>query len=351
MQEKPTVIGILGYGYWGPNLARNFLSLKNAKVKYICDSNPGRLNEAGEKCPGVSLVDKPDVLFEDNEVDAVVVASSAVTHYSLASAALKSGKHVFVEKPICTRVSDGEELVRLAETNHLTLMVGHLMMYHPAVRYMKDYLSSGKTGEILYAYSRRLNLGKVRTEENCLWSLCPHDISVIIHLFGEEPETVIAKGASFLHEGIEDVAFVTMSFPGGRIANTHVSWLDPSKTRSFTVVADKQMLVLDDMSEEKLSIFDKKAYPAVKDVAIGYEEEIKLHFGEKIVPHIEMDEPLKIECGHFLECVKTGEKPLTDGRHGLLVLRVLSAAQKSMEEGGTPTKIAQADSYPSGKGN
>jgi predicted dehydrogenase len=275
----------------------------------------------------------------DPGLDAVVIASPAVTHYTLAKEALLAGKHVFVEKPLAMDVAEGRELVDLSSRAGLTLMVGHVFMYHPAVRFMKRFLEEGNAGEVYYAYSQRLNLGRVRHDENCLWSLAPHDVSLMLHLLGRQPVSVTSVGASYLRPGIEDVVFFTMSFPGGLLGNVHVSWLDPRKVRLFTVVGSEKMLVFDDMTPGKVKIFDRRVYPVTEGEVMEYGEELRIHFGEEETPGIEMEEPLLAECRAFRDAVLGGPAPLSGGVQGLAVLEVLDAAGRSMADGGRPVAV------------
>lgn len=252
------VAGQIGYGYWGPNLARNLMELDGVRLKYICDPSRENLSNAAARCPGVELAGETELLLEDEEVTAVVIASPARTHFELAEKALRAGKHVFVEKPTSLSLAEGRGLVETVNETGLVLMVGHLFVYHPAVRLIKEYISSGSLGRVFYLYSQRLNLGRLRRDENCLWSLAPHDISIMLHLLDSEPDSIVARGASYLQEGLEDVVFLTLYFPDGQTGNIHVSWLDPQKVRSVTVVGSEKMVVFDDMSAEKVKIFDRK---------------------------------------------------------------------------------------------
>jgi predicted dehydrogenase len=334
------IIAQIGYGYWGPNLARCFQELEGVQLKYICDAKRENLAEASAKYPGVELVTGAEKVMEDGEVDAVLIASPAATHYELVKAALLAGKHVFVEKPMSLDLSQGEELVEIAGAAGLVLFVGHVFLYHPAVRFMKEYLSSGDAGEVLYLYSSRLNLGRLRSDENCLWSLAPHDISIMLHLLGGLPDSVVTQGASYLKNGLEDVVFLTLNFPNGVIGHVHVSWLDPHKVRNVTVVCREQMLVFDDMSPDgKIKVFDRKVYPVSEDDVMGFGDEHRIHFGEETRPYILMEEPLLLECAQFRDCVLNGSKALTDGSQGLEVLRVLDAAGRSLAAEGRRMKV------------
>lgn len=339
-RDRKVTLGVIGYGYWGPNLARNFLALKRAKLKYVCEADPLKMEQAGRDCPGAVLEADYRALLSDPDVEAVVIASPAATHLELAMRALDSGKHVFVEKPMSLEVEGGRRLLRFARERGLVLMVGHVFIYHPAVQYMKRFIDSGELGDVFYAYSQRLNLGRLRKDENCLWSLAPHDVSIMLYLMGTEPESVVCRGSSYLQDGLEDVVFFTMYFPGGQTGNVHVSWLDPRKVRLFTIVGSEKMLVFDDMSPEaKVRLYDRRVYPATPDEIMGYGDELRIHFGEETVPPLRMEEPLRRECSAFLDAVRDGVAPLTGGDQGLAVIRVLDAAGRSMSAGGEPVPV------------
>lgn len=331
-------LGVVGFGYWGPNLARNFDQLSQAELAVCCDLDPAALENLRKLYPYTRMTTDYQEVVNDETLDAVVIATSAVTHYQFAREALEKGKHVFVEKPLSLRYQQGKELVELAEERNLVLMVGHLLLYHPAILAIKDHIDSGRLGKIHYAYSQRLNLGKLRVDENCLWSLGPHDISVILYLLGQEPAEVTAKGESYLREGIEDVVFLTLTFGERMIANIHISWLDPHKIRKLTIVGSEKMVVFDDMeSAEKIRIYDKGV--DVRQDYKAYGDDLTLRFGDIVIPSIKMEEPLRAECHHFLECIEQHRKPRSDGQDGLRVLKVLEAAQKSLENRGSPVQI------------
>jgi predicted dehydrogenase len=327
-------LGQVGLGYWGPNLLRNFQTLPGARTKAVCDLDGAVLARAKEQYPHLIFTTEYGDLLRDPEIEAVIVASSAATHYALARAALEAGKHVFVEKPIALQPDDAETLIELADDGDLTLMVGHLLLYHPAVTHLKELLDNGSLGEVYYLYTERRNLGKVRHDENAMWSLAPHDISVVLYLLGEMPATVAAQGQSYLQPGIEDTVFLTLRFADGRMAHSHVSWLDPHKVRRFTVVGSRRMAVFDDVEPaEKLRIYDKGVDRTPEYNSYG--DALTLRFGDIYVPHIEMREPLRLECQHFLDCIERHRRPLSDGNNGLEVLRVLDALQTSLNrEGG-----------------
>jgi predicted dehydrogenase len=326
-------LGQVGLGYWGPNLLRNYQSLPGAVVKTVCDVDEEALSRVGERYPGLICTRDYEPLLHDPDIEAIVVTSSAATHYPLAHAALEAGKHVFVEKPLALHLAEAQDLIELAGTRGLVLMVGHLLLYHPAVTRLKQLVTSGELGEIYYLYTERRNLGKVRQDENAMWSLAPHDISVVLYLLGELPVTVTAQGQSYLQPGIEDTVFFTLRFADGCLAHSHVSWLDPYKVRRFTVVGSRQMAVFDDVEpSEKLRIYNKGVDRLPEYNSYG--DALTLRFGDIYVPSIEMKEPLRLECQHFLDCIVHGQQPLSDGHNGLQVLRVLDALQESLDNEG-----------------
>ncbi len=330
-------LGQVGLGYWGPNLLRNFNGLAQARVKVCCDLDGAALRRAGSQYPGMAITTSYADLLDDPEVEGVIVTAPTPAHYELAKAALLTGRHVFVEKPIALAVAEAEELVALAEARGRVLMVGHLLMYHPAVTRLKQMVDSGELGEVYYLYASRLNLGQVRRSENAMWSLAPHDISVALYLLGEEPETVAAQGLTYLQPGIPDTVFLTLRFSSGRAAHVHVSWLDPHKVRRITVVGSQKMAVFDDVdSTEKLRIYDKGVQRPAYD---SYGDSLSLRFGDISIPRIDMREPLRLECQHFIDCIANGQRPLSDGRNGVQVLRVLEAGQRSLELGGEPVVL------------
>ena len=331
-------LGQVGLGYWGPNLLRNFNGLAQARVKVCCDRDEAALRRVGSQYPSMAITTDYDELLGDPEIEAVVVTAPTPAHYELAKAALLTGRHVFVEKPIALAVSEAEELVALAETRGLVLMVGHLLMYHPAVARLKQMVDGGELGEVYYLYASRLNLGQVRRSENAMWSLAPHDISVALHLLGEAPEAVAAQGLTYLQPGIPDTVFLTLRFASGRAAHIHVSWLDPHKVRRITVVGSQKMAVFDDVdSTEKLRIYDKGVQRPTYD---SYGDSLNLRFGDISIPRVDMREPLRLECQHFIDCIVNGQTPLSDGRNGVQVLRVLDAGQQSLERGGEPVRLS-----------
>ncbi len=333
---KPVGVALVGYGYWGPNLARNFHALASGNLLYVVDNNQEVLAQPQRLFNCAVSADYAAVLA-DPAVEAVAIATPARTHFALAAAALRAGKHVLVEKPLTMDPGEARLLIDLAAERELTLMVGHVFEYNPAVRYIREAIATGELGDIFYLYSRRVNLGRVQSDINALWSIAPHDISIALYLLGEMPEAVRCQGSKCLNGQVEDVIFLTLFFPGNVICHIHASWLDPSKTREMTVVGGRKMIVYDDVSTEgKVRVYDKGAFRK-GDVTYG-DFQYKLHSGDILIPRLDMREPLQEECAHFVACVRSGARPLTDGENGLRVLRVLSASQLSLESDGA--KIA-----------
>lgn len=330
-------IGVIGAGYWGRNLVRTFAGLPDVRLAHICDSDADVLAKFASYGDANRTADYAAVIA-DPDVDAVAVATPPVNHHEIALAALDAGKHVFVEKPLTLDEEHARELVAAAEANDRRLMVGHLLLYHPCITFIKDMIGSGELGEVYYIYSHRLNLGRVRADENALLSFAPHDISIVNHLIGTMPETVTATGQSYLRRGVEDVAFMNIAYPGGKMAHIHVSWLDPHKVRRTTVVGSRKMVVFDDMEpREKIRVYDKGVNMGGEYGSYG--EFLSLRDGNISIPAIKMSEPLKLECEHFIDCVRTGNRPMSDGRNGLVVTGILAAAQRSLVAGGKPVDV------------
>ena len=337
--SNPLGIGVVGCGYWGPNLIRSFDRLPEARLVALCDADPGRLERLRSQHPSACGYTDFEAFLAHSDLDAVALATSAPTHFRLAQRSLEAGKPTFVEKPLTLSSSDARQLVALAEGRGLPLMVGHLLEYHPAVEYLKELAEAGGLGDLCYLYSQRLNLGQVRQEENALWSLAPHDIAVANFLLGAAPVSVAAVGQAYLTEGVADVAFLTLFYPNGRLAHVHVSWLDPHKTRKLTLVGSRKMAVFDDMeASEKVRLYDK-GVDRPPDGTADAEIALKLRFGDILIPRIETEEPLARECRHFVECVRHGRPPRSDGRDGLRVVAALEAAQRSLETHGTPQLV------------
>jgi len=330
MAKAKVGIALAGCGYWGRNLARNLYQMGHLVA--VCDESASVLREVKASYPGVAVARELDTLLERPGVTAVAVATPAEQHYSLARRAMLAGKDAFVEKPLALRVGDAEDLVELARRKKRVLMVGHILEYHPAIRKLKEFADSGELGDIHYVYSNRLNLGKVRQEENILWSFAPHDISVILLLMGAMPEWASTSGQHYLRHEVADVTMTCLAFPGKPRAHIFVSWLHPFKEQKLVVIGSKKMAVFDDVVKDgKLKIFDKgiewkDGQPVIRQTA-----ESTLFFPEM--------EPLHEELAHFVDCVRTRKTPRTDGANGVRVLRVLDACQRSIESGGQPVRL------------
>jgi len=331
-------IGVVGIGGWGKNLARNYFQIPESNLKYICDLDEKKLEQAKSQYPGTTMTKEFDDLINDEDLHAVVIATTAPGHFPLGKAALEAGKDVYIEKPLVLTVAEAEELIECAEKHDRILMVGHLLEYHPVVNYLKDIIKKGELGDILYIYAQRVNLGTVRGDENALWNFAPHDISVILYLLDKEPSDVSARGQCYLQKDIEDVVFLSLNFNGESMAHVHVSWLDPHKIRKITVVGSKKMAVFDDLEgNEKLRLYDKGA--KFSDDYNTFAEYIGLRFGDITIPHIKVGEPLRLECTHFLDCIRDRKQPVSDGYDGLRVVKVLDAAQQSLKKNGEPVII------------
>lgn len=322
-------IAVIGCGYWGKNLVRNFAEL--GALHTICDSSPEVLKKLGSLYPKADTETSFEAVLANIEIKGVVISSPAALHYSMAKQALLADKDVFVEKPITSKSSHARELVKLAEKRKRILMVGHLMLYHPAVQILKRHIQSGDLGKIYYLYSTRVNLGQVRSDESALWRLTPHDISLFMYLLGASPEVVSAQGTSYVQPHLEDVVFITLQFPPKVMAHIHASWLDPHKIRQLTVVGSKKMAVFDDMDpEHKLRIYDQGVVDDYDKLA-SPSGALALRSEGVSSPRVDLAEPLSLECRHFLECIKTRSTPLSDGKQGLEVVRILEKIEKTMK--------------------
>src|SRR5919108_1552264 len=325
--ERPLRLAVAGLGYWGPNLARNFASLPGSELVWCCDPSEPTRERYSAAFPGARFTAHLDDVLADDTIDAVALATPVPTHASLARRVLASGKHCFVEKPMAQSVADAEALVAGARAADRVLMVGHLLEYHPGVVKLKKLIDDGDLGRVLYIYGNRLNLGKLRADENALWSLGAHDVSVLLRLAGEEPYEVEARGESYMREGIEDVVFCFLRFPSGLAAHLHLSWLDPHKERRFTVVGESRMATFDDMAlEGQITVYDKGFDPG----ADNYGEWIT-RSGDIWSPQLSNTEPLRTEVEHFVSSVRSGTPPISDGEAGLRVVRVLEALQQSLD--------------------
>ena len=320
-------LGVAGLGYWGPNLARNFDALPGCELSWVCDADCAAGERVAARFPSARFTQDLSDLLTDPRLDAVVLATPVPTHAALAQTVLEAGKHCFVEKPLAQTVADAVRAVAAARASGRVLMVGHLLEYHPGIVKLKELADSGELGTIRYLYSNRLNLGKLRADENALWSLGAHDISVMLLLAGEEPCEVEAHGESYVRQGVEDVVFAFLRFPSGLAAHLHLSWLDPHKERRFTVVGARRMATFDDMElERKVTVYDK----GFDQHASSYGEYIT-RSGDIWSPRVSNREPLRLECEHFVECIGEGRTPLSDGESGLRVVRVLEALQQRLD--------------------
>ncbi len=327
-------VAVVGAGAWGKNHIRVFSGVPNVRLKYVCDQDSSKLRSLQKTYPQTKMVEDLRPILQDPEVRGVVVASSAVSHFPLAKAILLAEKDVLVEKPMTLDTKDAEEMLEIAEKKKRILMVGHLLIYHPVVDRLKEMVASGELGKLYYVYTQRVNLGIIRQDENALLSFAPHDLSVILYLLGEEPAAVTAHGESYIQKGIEDVTFLSLRFSDGKMANIHLSWLDPHKLRKITIVGSKKMAVFDDMeASEKLKVYDK----GVKSLSYDtYGESLGLRFGDITIPSIKMSEPLRSEAEHFVHCIESRKEPKTSGREGLKVVKILMAAQESLKKKGFP---------------
>ncbi len=329
MSTEPAAVrvGVVGLGYWGPNLARNLGAIPGCELAWLCDASADARSKLQASFPHARATPDIGELLDDRELDAIVLATPVPTHAELAVAVVEAGKHCFVEKPLATTAADAERAVAAAADAGRILMVGHLLEYHPAVVRLKELIDGDELGGLFYMYGNRLNLGQLRADENALWSLGAHDVSVALHLIGEEPVECLAHGASYVRTGVQDVVFCYLRFPSGTVAHLHLSWLDPHKERRITVVGSRRMATFDDMLiEGKLTIYDK-----------GFDEDTRswgeylTRSGDTFSPRIANLEPLRIECEHFIDCIRTGARPRSDGESGLRVVRVLEQLQEALE--------------------
>jgi predicted dehydrogenase len=337
--NKQIKVGVVGCGYWGPNLVRNFRSLPNCSLEMMCDVSEQRLKHLRSLYPDVKGEKDFDHLLNGAGLDAVVIATAVRLHYTMAKASLLAGKHTFIEKPMATSSHECEELVQIAEEKGLVLMVGHTFLYSPVVRKIKEIVDSGDLGEIRYIAARRLNLGLYQKDINVAWDLAPHDISIILHIMDELPLSVNCRGVAHVTPGIEDVTSMCLSFKKNRSAIIHNSWLDPRKIREMTIVGSRRMIVYDDVAQlEKLRVFDARVerpphYDTFAEFQYAY------HYGDMYVPYIKQEEPLKAECQHFLDCIRNDTTPMTSGRQGLELVRILEASSASLKHNGAAVDL------------
>ena len=332
-------IGIVGCGYWGPNLIRNFSALGECRVKTICDLDKDRLARMKILYPGVETVTDFDVIVNDPEIQAVAIATPVHLHFVLAKKCLEAGKHTLIEKPMASSVDECVQLKKLAEKHKLTLMIGHTFLYSQTVRRIKEIVKSGDLGKILYISARRLNLGLFQKDINVAWDLAPHDISIILNIMESEPVSVNCQGIANVNEGIEDITNMSIDFKNNGFATIKSSWLDPNKIREMTFVGSKRMLVYNDIEpNEKIKIYDKRVEKPPHYDTFG-EFQHSYHYGDMYSPYIKQDEPLKIECQHFLDCIKTGDAPISGAEESLRVVQILEASSLSLKNGGNKTEI------------
>jgi predicted dehydrogenase len=337
--NKSISIGVVGCGYWGPNLIRNFRSLPDCRLKVMCDLNQDRLRHLRSLYPEVEGVTDFNLLLNDPELDAIVVATSVRHHYPMAKASLLAGKHTLIEKPMASSPAECEELIELAQQRGLILMIGHTFLYSAAVRKIKELVENNDLGELRYISSRRLNLGLFQKDINVAWDLAPHDISIILYIMQESPLSVNCRGAAHITPGIEDVTSMSLQFSRQRSAIIHSSWHDPRKVREMTIVGSKRMIVYDDIAaQEKIKVFDARVerpphYDTFAEFHYAY------HYGDIYSPYIKQDEPLKTECQHFVDCIRDGKTPLTSGHAGLEIVRILAASTASLQQQGASVEI------------
>ncbi|MBN1183771.1 MAG: Gfo/Idh/MocA family oxidoreductase [Bacteroidales bacterium] len=324
-------IAQIGVGYWGPNLLRNLIGNNRCQVEKVVELSAERREYVKKLYPAVEVVYDVSKVFEDREIDGVLIATPVFTHFDLAIKALNAGKHILVEKPMARSIKEVEEIGRIAEKNNLVAMVGHTFLYNAAVRYVKKLIDSGELGEVRYIYSQRLNLGRIRSDVDALWNLAPHDISIIqFWLNDPEPSSVVKRGIDYIQNGVDDVVFMNIVYPDKVMANIHVSWLDPGKIRCMTVVGSKKMVVYDDVSENKIAIYDKGIdQKAVLGEKMDYDSQnfpmFSLRTGDILLPKINFQEPLKVEINHFFDCIENGEECLTGIDHAKKVVGILAS--------------------------
>jgi predicted dehydrogenase len=338
--KKPISVGVVGCGYWGPNLIRNFKSLPDCSLKAMCDLSEARLKHLSSVYSDVQAETNFEHLLNGMEIDATVIATSVKHHYPLAKASLLAGKHTLIEKPMASSSAECEELIDLAARQGVVLMVGHTFLYSPVVRKIVDIIQAGDIGDIRYINSRRLNLGLFQKDINVAWDLAPHDISIILHILEDFPISVNCQGNAHVTQHIADVTNMSLTFRHKRFATIQSSWLEPRKVREMTIVGTRRMIVYDDLQTlEKVRIYDVRVerpphYDTFAEFHYSY------HYGDSYIPHLKQEEPLKVECQHFLDCIASGAKPLTGGRQGLELVKVLEAASASLEDHGAPVTFS-----------
>jgi predicted dehydrogenase len=334
---RPVRVAAVGCGYWGPNVIRNLDAVPGFELCCICDVDADRLRPVAARYPSARTTTDVEDIFADPAIDAVYIATPVSSHFDLVKRALDAGKHVLVEKPLATTVEQAETLAELAVIRRLTLMVGHTFVFSPPVRKVKELIDSGSIGPIYYVETTRVNLGLFQKDVSVLWDLGPHDVSILTYWLGEVPAQVSARARSYLGEALEDVAFLTLEFPSGILAQVQISWLAPSKLRRTSIVGRQRMIVYDDLEPvEKIKIYDRGVD---RQPASFGEFQLTYRSGDILSPRLDTTEPLYIECAHFLECIQTGREPDTSPRSGVEVVRVIQAAERSLRAGGAPQSI------------
>jgi predicted dehydrogenase len=342
-------IGVVGLGYWGPNLARNFSQLEGCHLVALCDRDPERLQKIASAYPGISGFSDLQKMLEVVDLDAVAIATPVPSHFQLAKACLLAGKHVLVEKPFASSVAECEELASLAESGGLRLMVGHTFLYSEPIRVIKEIIDSGDLGEIRYINSQRLNLGLFQKDINVVWDLAPHDLSIILHLLGGTPDFVNCQGNAHITPGIEDVSNLSLSFPSGQFATVQSSWLEPRKVRQMTIVGTRKMIVYDDIQPmEKIRIYDTRVERPPHYASFG-EFQYSYHYGDSFIPYLRQLEPLRQMCQHFVDSVVDGTDPLTGSDNGLAVVRILEACTRSLRANGAAVTLQFPAVVPKGR--
>ncbi len=337
-------VGVIGCGYWGPNLVRNFVQISESEVKYGCDLDEEKLKRIKSLYPDVQITKNYKELLDDSDVDAIAIATTVHTHFELAKKAIEAGKHIFVEKPLIQNCNEARELINLAHKKKKVLMVGHTFLYAAAVNKLKELIDSNELGNILYISSQRKNLGLFQEDINVVWDLAPHDISIILYLLDKEIDKkeceITATGKGHFISGNEDVAFITLNFSDKVIVNLHLSWLDPLKVRNMTVVGAKKMVVYDDVETlEKIKIYDKGVLIPDSHESFG-EFQLSYRYGDITIPRLRQEEPLKVELKHFLNCINNGKKPLSDGENGYQVVKIVEKINESLKNGGRKERIS-----------
>jgi len=344
--RKLTSVGVVGCGYWGPLLVRNFRNLSNCNLKAVCDVNEARLKHVRGLYPDVECLTDHQQFLNGSGLDAVVISTPVKYHHALAKASLNAGKHTFIEKPMASTSAECEELIDIAERKGLVLMVDHTFLYSSPVRKIVEIIQSGDLGDIRYINSRRLNLGLFQKDINVAWDLAPHDISIILHVLGEFPTAINCQGNAHVTPGIEDVTNMSLSFRNKRFATIQSSWLEPRKIREMTIVGTRRMIVYDDLpTHEKIRVYDVRVerpphYDTFAEFQYSY------YYGDSYIPRLQQEEPLKVACQHFLDCIEKKTEPVTSGREGLELVRILEAASASLKANGAPVIFSQADREP-----